>query len=296
MSVSSRLIAVAVLVACPALALAQGTAAPAGSTQAASAPAGPDAGAATPQNITAGSARVLIPDGTSLVDNNGDGTDQWFVAAIDTGKSYVLDVLQSDNDKSANAISAGLFESDGTTAWSGYHGVCGPAALDSLAPSLQGSSDSGSSGDGVRCNIMYYTSVTPPTHLAFIKVTATFSGNFHIRLRENTWYSRYTVNGYNYYVPISNSTAGTVSGWAMYYGAAGSADGTPDFQETFTLTPFAATQLVHSAGSISPATGTLRVLTYDGTDVVVQSLAFNPAINQYLTFTPVRLNNLGNSW
>ncbi len=70
-----------------------------------------------PANLAVGTARVIVPDGTSLVQTGVIPTDvRWFVFGVEPGKTYAVEVVDTDSDLSANTIaSVGIFAADGTT-------------------------------------------------------------------------------------------------------------------------------------------------------------------------------------
>lgn len=296
MSLKSSLVVLGVALCLPAMASAQSSAAPSGHKPVVNLVAGPDAGPGIrPQsNNSAASPTVLLPDGTAVSDNNSDGVNQWFVAVTEGGKSYVLEVFHPYNDFLGNAILVDVFDSDGTTTWSSGVSDCNSAAGDTAAPSMQGSSDTpvGASYDGARCLLRPFTNNTPQTKRVFIKVTATFAGTFVVRMRENTVYARYTVNGYNMYVPVHNVSAAAVSGFVTFWGSDTLGTAVTD-ESSFNLQGYQSTQITRNAGTISPVTGTVRViLNGPATDVSVQAYAFNTFTNTFLQFVPERFNNV----
>jgi hypothetical protein len=245
-------------------------------------------------NTVVGNARVLIPDGTSYFDATASG---WFIARLEAGKSYVVEAEASDNDGGVNAVDLNLFESDGTTAWDvANFQTCG---LDQRAPALQATGNV----DGARCAVGPALSNATSTRPMAFQVTG--QTPYHVRIRETTVYSRWTVNGYNMFIPLHNSGAFAVDGFVLYYPENGAANvGAGDYVsfDNFHLGARSSTQFSHASGSLTPNRGTMRVLLlFDpplvgGTHVHVQAYAFNPAVGNYLFFVPEHINWDANSW
>jgi hypothetical protein len=286
------------IVASPAPVLAQ-AAMPGGKPAVAATPAA--SGAVTPElgitpqdNVAVGSARVIPPDGTSYQDATAGG---WFIARLEAGKSYVVEALASDNDGNTNQVVLALFESDGVTPWdTANFGTCG---LEQMAPALQATG----TGDGDRCAVAPALSNATSTRSLAFQVTG--QTPYRVRVRETTVYSRWTVNGYNMFIPLHNTGAFTIRGVVLYYPESASADvGAADFVafDNFALGARSSTQLVRNSGSLPPNRGTLRVLLVfasppgGGTHLHMQTYAFNTAAGQYLFFAPEHINWQPNSW
>src|SRR6266496_4204822 len=52
-------------------------------------------------NTSVGNARVIVPDGTSLLQADSSGT-RWFVFGAEPGKSYVVEAVDPASDLAAN--------------------------------------------------------------------------------------------------------------------------------------------------------------------------------------------------
>jgi hypothetical protein len=258
-------------------------------------PSGPgDSGKTGPlNNISPGSARTLIPDGTSVSDSQGATSGKWYVANVEHGKTYVLETHDPYGDLSDNCITSTVYDSDGTTT---------PPAdteLDTttadIAPSMNVSDD----GDRI--------AIRPDLGAAtlrtyYFKITQCNSADtFKIRLRESTVYSRWTVNSYNMFTALQNTTATDVQVQILYYSDAGAV---VTFDNGVIVPAFGAIQITHANGTISPNHGALRVQWWGvGEGLVpgavnVQTYAFNIAAGNYLTFLPERVNDgrTGRSW
>lgn len=247
-----------------------------------------------PLNTTASDAVNLIPDGTSVSMAFTGGTPQWFAARVEFTKSYVVEAMLSGNDRNANDVSLALFENDGTTNYSGSYDCS--AETNSAAPSMQSSSSTFLAADGARCS--FYPPMASAS-LVLVRATSSFTGTLKIRMRETTVYSRWTVNGYNMYVPVHNPSQTTVSGCVVYYqeGTTGTGPSTYVGADCFTLGGWGSTQFVHNNGAFTPNKGQLRVVMNKGTDLQIQTYAFNPATGNYLIFFPERLNHgSGGTW
>ncbi len=244
-------------------------------------------------NDVAGNARTLIPDGTSYSDFQGATAGKWFVANVEHGKSYVLEMHDPYGDLGNNCTSVTVYDSDGVTT--------PPASTEldynasTIAPSME------VSVDGTRVAIRPDLSAgTFRTY--YFKVTQCATGDtFKIRLREATIYSRWTVNSYNMFVALQNTTATDVQVQVLYYDDTGSL---VTFDSGIVVPAFGATQLQHPLNTLNPNHGALRVQWWGvGAGLVpgainVQTYAFNVAAGVYLDFVAERVNDgrTGRSW
>jgi len=235
---------------------------------------------------------ATAPDGTSVSMVLPPATPLWFAARIEGGKSYVAEAILAGKDRNFNDLAMTLWENDGTTPYAG-NSDCS-AETNSAAPSMQVNSAGFSTADGQRCTL------TPDvaTQLVLIRVISTQTGTLAVRLRETTVYSRWTVNSYNMYVPIHNPSQSSLAGWVLYYPevTTGTFNGYVAW-DNISLGGWGSTQFFHANSSITPNRGQLRIVLYKGTDLQLQTYAFNPATGNYLIFYSERLNHgSGNTW
>jgi hypothetical protein len=248
--------------------------------------------AVTPKiNTSAANARVIIPDGTSLIDAFSDGVDQWFIARLEGGKSYVLEAIDPYGDLTSNAIGTlSVWESDGTTPVTNTSVTCGVGAS-VVAPSLEVDQD------GIRCVIVPFVGAAfPPKNVAF-RVQQGGGSLFHIRLRESTIFSRWTVNGYDMHIELQNTTADQADVQVCLFGDTGGS-GTPVVGcDSLAIPGWGSAKLVKPAGSIAPNRGTLRVIgstaggNYVPGQINLQTYAYNPAVGNYLFFVSEKVND-----
>src|SRR5512141_1682324 len=71
----------------------------------------------SPANLTVGTARVIVPDGSSVKQAGGGvGETHWFVFGTEPGKTYVVEAVDTDDDTVVNDIGTlNVFAADGTT-------------------------------------------------------------------------------------------------------------------------------------------------------------------------------------
>jgi hypothetical protein len=108
---------------------------------------------------------------------------------------------------------------------------------------------------------------------------------FHIRVIDLTQVAaRWTVNGYNMFIALTNTSRGAVSGYVDYFNQAGTF---VDF-DFFSLAPDGSTQIVHNANVAIGGVlfGGIRVIPYLGSPgaITAHEYNFNSAIGQYLSF------------
>ena len=244
-------------------------------------------------NTTVSTARVLVPDGTSVADDFSAGNIKWFVFQADRGKSYLVEVIDTTHDETLNSLSLALFEGDGTTSLSDNESAtCG---RDAWAPGMNGQNTAGA-GDGQRCNVLLYAN-SNPTPFVTIRVTSGVSSGYKIRVRENTIAGRWSTNGYNMFVALQNLAASPVLGFVLYYPAGASSVTDLVHTDEFILNPYGSVQFVQSSGTLSSGRGLCRVVIQSGTDVNVQMYAFSPTANNFNAFTTEKPNHGGpNSW
>ena len=243
-------------------------------------------------NSTVSTARVMVPDGTSITDDFNAATTKWFVFQPDRGKSYLIEVLDTVDDQSTNSLSLAVFEGDGTTSLGDNESLF--CNVEAIAPSLNGQAAPGS--DGHRCAV-YLLANNNPTPFVTIRVSKNSSiGGFKLRVRENDVIGRWSTNGYNMFVALQNATASLVSGFVFYYPSTATGV-TGVFLDNFNIQPYGSVQLVHNSGTFSSERGLCRVALINGTDVNVQMYAFSPSANNFNVFTTEKPNHGGqNSW
>lgn len=243
-------------------------------------------------NDTAANARVLIPDGTSISDAQGATAGAWFVAKVESGKSFVLETIDPYGDLSGNCVNTTVYDSDGTTTPPADAEV---EDAENIAPAMNVSDDG--ERKAIRPDIG-----GAATRTFYFKVTQCVTSDaFQIRLRESTVYSRWTVNSYNMFTALQNTTATDVQMQIIYYSDAGVA---VTFNSGIVVPAYGAVQITRPSDSIAPNHGALRVQWWGlGAGLTpgavnVQTYAFNIAAGNYLTFLPERVNDgrTGRSW
>ena len=244
-------------------------------------------------NTTVFTARVLVPDGTSVADDFSAGNVKWFVFQADRGKSYLVEAIDTTSDQSSNSLSLALFEGDGTTSLDANESsICG---RDRWAPGLNGQNSPGSDGD--RCNAFLYANANPTPFITIQVTRGVSNGGYRIRVRENTIAGRWSTNGYNMFVGLQNLTAKVVYGFVLYYPTNAFSVTHLVLMESFTLDPYASVQFVQSSGTLSSGRGLCRVVILSGTDLNGQMYAYSPTANNFNVFTTEKPNHGGsNSW
>ena len=98
----------------------------------------------SPANVTVGTARVIVPDGSSLKQAvGGVGQTHWFVFGVEPGKTYAVEVVDTDDDTVVNDIGTlNVYDSSGVAAPLEANVDC---TMNTRAPSLEVASD------GKRC-------------------------------------------------------------------------------------------------------------------------------------------------
>lgn len=264
----------------------------------------PPAGASTPapsgketsraggplNNDVAGNARILMPDGSTTSDALGAATQKWYVTKLEHGKSYVLEAIDPFGDLGANCVNTTVYDSDATTTPPADTELDTGAA--NIAPAME------VSDDGQRTAIRPDLAAAA-TRIYYIKVTQCGS-SFRIRLRESTSYSRWTVNSYNMFVGLQNTTQTDVQCQVLFYSDAG----VLITNDVVTVPGFGAAQVTHLHDTLAPNHGALRVQWWGlGAGLVpghvnVQPYAFNVSTGVYLNFFAERVNDgkANSSW
>ncbi len=261
----------------------------------------------SPANLTVGTARVLVPDGSSLQQAvGGVGETRWFVFGAEPGKTYVVEAVDVTSDLAANTIGAlNVYAADGATTPPPETNV--DCAASTRAPALE------VAADGMRCIVRAY----PPTagnsqnkRGLYVAVGSVAGPSFQIRVRESTLYGRWTTNGYDFHVELQNTTAESMCAQVLFLpnsgnSYAGTWSGSLTTQ-TLTIPPFGANKYVLPNGTaVGPdLRGTLRISACSSpvnlmpSGLHVSTYAFSPGINQYLYFfaTPANNGATSNSW
>jgi hypothetical protein len=250
------------------------------------------------ENTTAASAVVLVPDGSSITQVVGAEAERWYAARLEAGKGYLVEAMHSGRDRTANDITMGIYESDGTTTFGDF--LTCDVDTNSAAPSMQANSAASTMDDGKRCTVAVSTASV--AKLVLVKLSGFYAGSpLMVRIRETTVYARYTVNSYNMYVAVHNPSAEPVSGYVVFWPENLTTNVASSYVgfDMFTLSGYGSTQFAHTANQwATPGNrGQVRIYTTSGTDVHVQVYAFSPSANNYLFFAPQRVNGgSGNAW
>ena len=255
-------------------------------------------------------ARVIVPDGTSLGQTfTGFPEARWFAMMIEPGKTYSVDVLDTNGDLTQNAIgSVSIFNADGTSALLEASTGCGvgtrAAAVDLNA-------------DGIRCLVR----AAPPNGTtlgkrpAYIKVTRMDAGagggsEFRIRARESTQYGRWSTNGYEMHVELQNTTADAMCAEVALYPSNGltlAGTWTPAIGVfTITVPALGAVKQIIANGTTvgGQTTGTMRIgACASPVDFVPEALhvstyAYNPLTDKFLYYFMTKANggDAASSW
>src|SRR5512142_3240331 len=78
-------------------------------------PRAPNIGPLT--NSVVGNARLLVPDGTSVLGDFASDTQRWYAVGIEPGKTYVIDAMDPYSDNAVGSVyTLAVYDSDGTSA------------------------------------------------------------------------------------------------------------------------------------------------------------------------------------
>ena len=267
----------------------------------------------SPANLTVGTARVIVPDGSSLKQAvGGVGETRWFVFGVEPGKTYAVEVVDTDDDTVVNDIGTlNVFAADGTTTPPVETNV--DCTMNTRAPSLE------VAADGKRCIVRTF----PPSpgnmqnkRGLYAAVGGVTGSSFQIRVRESTIYSRWTTNGYDFHVELQNTTADSICVQVALYPGSGDAYGVSWSGGLFTslpltIPPFGAVKTVVNNGTVvgtggppDSLRGTMRVgactnpVNFVPGAVHVSTFAYNPLTDKFLYFFVNTANNgaTSNSW
>ena len=258
-------------------------------------------------NTAVGNARVIVPDGSSLLQNIGGGETRWFVFGTEPGKTYAVEVVDPYSDLASNTIGAvNVTDGSGVSAPSETNVDC---TANARAPALVVASD------GIRCIVRVF----PPTvgntqnkRGIYVAVGSVAGPSFQIRVRESTIYGRWTTNGYDFHVELENTTADALCAQILFLPNAGdSYSGTWSgglMQTTLTIPAFGANKFVFPNGTLVGALndnkGTLRIgacatpVNFVPSALHVSTYAYNPVTDKFLYFFTNTANNgaTSNSW
>jgi hypothetical protein len=269
------------------------------------------ASAAGAANTTVASARVIVPDGTSVSQLINGGETRWFAFQVEPGKMYVVDAIDTSGDLGANGVGTlSIVAADGVSAPPDTHVDCG-AGLRDLAPGLN------VTDNGKRCTV--YVNAPDDTTLnrrgVYVGMTPGTGAAVNVRVRESTLYGRWTTNGYDFHLELDNTSADAICVRALFYRDSGytfSGSGWGDASgnlssQDISVPANGSTKIVLASGTPVGASvrGTLRLLGCPGTGfnyvpgtVHVSTYAFNPVTSVYLFFYNWQGHNgsAGNSW
>jgi hypothetical protein len=256
-------------------------------------------------NTSVANARVIVPDGSSLLQAIGGGETRWFVFGVEPGKTYVVEVVDPYSDLVANTIGSVLaYDASGVAAPPEATVDC---TANTRAPALEVASD------GKRCVVRTF----PPTpgntqnkRGIYIAVATVTGPSFQIRVRESTIYGRWTTNGYDFHVELQNTTADSMCAEIIFLPNTGdSYAGTWSGGLTvlqLTIPPFGANKTVFANSTlVGPDNkGALRIGACAApTNLVpsglhVSTYAYNPVTDKFLYFFTNTANNgaTSNSW
>ena len=253
------------------------------------------------------SARLLVPDGTSLKQRfSAYPETRWFAMTVEPGKTYVIDTVDPSGDLTTNAIGTlAVFAGDGASAPPEASVDC-TAANGPRPPAVDVASD------GIRCVLR----TAPPNgallnkRSVYIKVTrmdpaAGGGAQLKIRARESTVYGRWLTAGYDYHVEVENTTGDAMCVEVARYPATGltyaPGPGWSGSIASFMLTvpAFGAVKQVIPSGSLVGADGegTLRLgACASPTDLLagglhVSTYAFDPIAARFIYFFAATAND-----
>ncbi len=145
----------------------------------------------------------------------------------------------------------------------------------------------------------------------YIRVARYIDTAFQIRVRESTVYGRWTTNGYDFHVEVQNTTWQEMCVQVVFYPnsgmtyTAGAWTGPVLLGTSLTIPPFGANKYVLPNGTQvgTDKRGSLRIgacpapVTLNTAAVHVNTLGFNPLINQFLPYSTTQANGgNGNSF
>jgi hypothetical protein len=268
----------------------------------------PHAGAAEvgADNTSVTNARLIVPDGSSLLQAIASGETRWFAFGIEPAKTYVVEVVDPYSDIVENGIDPMLIR-DAT-------GVGGPPEVDwwchtnnVRAPAL--SSDT---VGGQRCVVRAWPPAPNRTQNkrgVYVAVSRVAGPSFRIRVRESTLYGRWTTNGYDFRVVVDNRGVDSTCAELLFFPQAGAThDGSvwsgAMVSATLTVPPFGSREYVLANGTLvgSDNKGAVRIgacgtpLAPHVTDFVAGSVhvttyAYNPVTGKHLYFFPAVAND-----
>jgi hypothetical protein len=260
-----------------------------------------------PSNTTVGGARLIVPDGTSLTQNvAAGGEDRWFVFGAEAGKTYTVEVANTDGDLNFNEVSVlEVKAADGTSDPPEANFDC---TVQGTAPAMQ----SHASSDGMRCVVRTFVPdpiTTLDKRAIYVHVVSNYTPAFRIRVRESTIYGRWTTNGYDFHVELQNTTTDSICAQIILYPGTGTPGPTAGslFGTTLTIPPKGAGKIVRAAGSTSGGDnkGTMRIHACPGSvnfvsgSLIANTYAYNPVTNLFVPMSNssgVNGGSTSNSW
>jgi len=257
-------------------------------------------GKPTTNNTSPGTYRALVPDGSNLYQVwSGDST-KWYAFLIEPGKTYVVEAFDPYTDYDGGSVDGrGIYAGDGSSSPPETNISCGGT---DVAPGL--------SNFAARCVVRSYVpspGLTQNVRQVFVRVDRWPLSDtaFQIRVREATVYGRWTTNGYDFHVEVQNTTSQQVCAQVIFYPNSGltysgGVWSGPDLGYAYLeIPPFGANKYVVPKGTLvgTDNRGSLRVgdcglgeaLVTGG--IHVNTLGFNPTINQFLPYSTTQSNN-----
>ena len=255
------------------------------------------------------SAHLLVPDGSSVVDNFGANSDRWYATDVEPGKSYVIEAFDPysyPGSGSVNFHSLALYAGDGVSPPPEASTICSlPASA--TAPGFA------TTFNGERCIFRTWYPApgnTQDKRAIYIQVThvaTATSTSFVIRVRETTIYGRWTTNGYDFHVELQNTSATDMCAWVEAYPNSGTTyNGASPKLLPVVVPAYGANKVIIPNGTLvgSDNRGTLRINTcatlftetptFTTGALHVSTYAFNPITKQFLYFFPWTANNGNN--
>ena len=253
-------------------------------------------------NTAVGNARVIIPDGTSVIQGIGAAETRWFAFEAEAGKTYNIEVIDPYADLFVNFIgTVSVTASDGTSVPPEASISCSQA---NRPPSLDVSTE------GVRCIVRTFiptNGLLQNKRGVYIGVATGGGTAFQLRVRESTVYGRWTTNGYDFHVEAQNTTTDSICVQVALYPNAGfaytagawvvPAPGFP-FTTSMTIPPMGANKVIIANGttSVGELRGTLRIHDCGSGQLVaggvhLSTYAYNPVTDKFLYFFTTTSNN-----
>lgn len=262
-------------------------------------------------NIITGSLRYLIPDGSNVYVAWGTETERWYYTEVEPGKTYVIEAMDPySNFGSGSFAGMGIYELDGTTT---------PPAETQVACGISNAEGNGSGVEeiapailnyGPRCIVRTFFptgSTTLNKRNIYIKLNHFGVNNAgRIRIREATIYGRWTTNGYDFHVELQNTTADSMCTNVLLFRdqgvtySGGAFGNLPIHATTINVPAYGANKVVipngTTVGASADKRGTLRLQScpssnFNTDGLHVSTVAYSPALGQFLLYTPSKVRN-----